>query len=178
MKGWNSTLVTNWWWRVEWMWEDWKIQESGEHGRRGREWRWKRKKIRINRREGVDVCACSRFEGGGWRMEAEWETDRHDGVSDRPSLCWVLKPGALRQLWYGWRTTLALLRRAVGGEALRDCIHIVKNSRRGRLCKQASFTCRRLRRALLIGDGFLHEGNKVFVLCFFFFLLQVTKSEK
>lgn len=73
---------------------------------------------------------------------------------------------------------LALLRRAVGGEALRDCIHIVKNSRRGRLCKQESFTCRRLRRVLLIGDGFLHEGNKVFVLCFFFLLLQVTKSEK
>lgn len=26
------------------------------------------------------------------------QTDRRDGVSDRPSLCWVLKPGALRQL--------------------------------------------------------------------------------
>lgn len=37
--------------------------------------------------------------------EEDGETDRRDGVSDRPSLCWVLKPGALRQLRYGWRTT-------------------------------------------------------------------------
>lgn len=64
-----------------------------------------------------------------WQGERRREraTDRRDGVTDRPSLGRVLKPGALRQLWYGWRTTLALLHGAVGGEALHDCIQIVKN---------------------------------------------------
>lgn len=63
------------------------------------------------------------------RRRGEWQSERRrlDGVSDRPSLCWVLKPGALRHLRYGWRTSLAFLHSAVGREALYDCIHIVKN---------------------------------------------------
>lgn len=54
-----------------------------------------------------------------------------------------------------------LLHSTVGREALCDCIHTVKNRWRGRLCKQAGFTQRCLRRVLLIGDGFCRRENKV-----------------
>lgn len=138
------------------MWEDSKIPETGEQEQRKRA-EMKARELK-NR---VDVCVRSRFEGvGGSGRESERETDRRDGVSDRPSLCWVLKPGALRQLWYGWRTTLALLCNAVGREGLCDCIHIVKNKQHDRLCKQASFTQCCLCCVLLIGDIFLHKENK------------------
>lgn len=33
--------------------------------------------------------------GAELKEEEECEADRRDGVSDRPSLCWGLKPGAV-----------------------------------------------------------------------------------
>lgn len=99
--------------------------------------------------------------------EEDGETDRRDGVSDRPSLCWVLKPGAAAAA-IRLENNLAFLHRAAGREALSDCIRIVKNRRRSRLCKHAS--C--LLPLLTNWRWFLQEGNKVG-----FFFLQVMKSE-
>lgn len=128
---------------------------------KGRERRWKREKknkINYNKLERTSGCMCmqqiwrGRMEDGGRVRDrqtwwGEWQSVTLLGFEAWCSAAAVIQP-------------LTLLHGAVGGEALCDCIHIVKNRWRGRLCKQASFTRRRV---LLIGDGFWHEENKVFV---------------
>lgn len=100
--------------------------------------------------------------------EEDGETDGRDGVSDRPSLCWVLKPGALRQLRYGWRTTS---RSSTGlQEEKRSLIASVLlkiDGAVGYVNTQVVFCC-----VLLIADGFCKREIK-----WGFFFLQVMKSE-
>lgn len=101
--------------------------------------------------EGVNVRAWSRFEGGGWGDRqtwwGEWQTVTLLGFEAGCSAAAAIR----------LENNLAFLHRAAGREALSDCIRIVKNRRRSRLCKHAS--C--LLPLLTNWRWFLQEGNKV-----------------
>lgn len=111
MKGWNSTFVTNWQWRWEWM------KDAEDNGARDKErLEMKKEGKYIGELENEWIC-----KEQIWR----WiDRLRDEGVSDRPSLCWALKTGAPRPLWYGWRTTFMLYHNTIRRAAL--CIHSVK----------------------------------------------------
>lgn len=101
--------------------------------------------------EGVNVRAWSRFEGGGWGDRrtwwGEWQTVTLLGFEAGCSAAAAIR----------LENNLAFLHRAAGREALSDCIRIVKNRRRSRLCKHASCLLPRLTN----WRWFLQEGNKV-----------------